>query len=289
MKKILLPTDFSDNAWNAIVYALEFFKDENCEFNILHTYTPTFYRVDYMMGGPTYSAMPDMGVDVAQAGLDKTLVDIKLKFKNPKHKFKTLSAFNTLTNEIIELTETKGFDLIVMGTQGATGAKEIFLGTHTVHVIRKSKIPVLAIPRRYAFREIKSVLFPSDYVVSYKKEDLKFILETVKMHNAKLTILNVKDDYTLSDDQIANRESLAAYFKELNHSIQQIKGKLMPDAIHEYIEQNNLSLLAMMNPKHSFFERLLSKQNIDSIGFHTKVPFLVIRDTADMPTKRRKS
>lgn len=286
MKKILLPTDFSDNAWNAIVYALEFFKNEACEFHILHTYTPTFYRADYMIGGPIYTAIPDVGVDIAQAGLDKTLVDIKLKFKNPKHKFKAFSAFNTLTNEVTELTETKDFDLIVMGTQGATGAKEIFLGTHTVHVLRKSKIPVLVIPKGCTSREIKSILFPTDYATPYKKEDLQYILDVAKMHHAKLTILNVKDNYSLTDGQIANQKSLADYFGALDHEFKQIKGQLMPDAIHEFVSQHNIALLAMMNRKHSFLERLRVKPNVDSIGYHTKIPFLAIRDTWEEHVKK---
>ncbi|MFT5736655.1 MAG: nucleotide-binding universal stress UspA family protein, partial [Maribacter sp.] len=122
MKKILLPTDFSDNAWNAICYAQHLLKKEQCDFHILHTYTPTFYRLDYLMGGPAYSAIPDMGVEVAQTGLEKTLIDIKNNFDNPKHSFKAFSAFNTPVSEIIERTTSKKFDLIIMGTQGATGA-----------------------------------------------------------------------------------------------------------------------------------------------------------------------
>ena len=48
MKKILLPTDFSDNAWNAIVYALKLYKNQKCKFVLLNTYTPMIYNIDYM-------------------------------------------------------------------------------------------------------------------------------------------------------------------------------------------------------------------------------------------------
>ena len=279
MKKILLPTDFSNNSWNAICYALEFFKTEKCEFQILHTYTPTFYRIDYMMGGPTFSALPDKGVDIAQAGLDKTLVDIKLKYKNPKHTFKTLSAFNTLTNEILELTEAKNFDYIVMGTQGATGAKEIFLGTNTVHVIRKSKIPVLAVPVSYVFKEIKSIVFPTDYGQLHKEEDLQYLFNLSNTFESKLTILHVKEEYDLADEQQVNKKALADYFKKLNPIFVEERGKLMPEAIHEYIEEHQSGFLVMMNRKHSFLDRFLVKPNVESIGYHTQIPFLVIPDT----------
>lgn len=289
MKKILLPTDFSDNTWSAICYALEFFKNEKCEFHILHTYTPTFYRVDYMMGGPTYSAIPDMGVDIAQAGLDKTLEDINLKFKNPKHSFKPLSAFNTLTDEILELTETKNFDLILMGTQGATGAKEIFLGTHTVQVIRKSKIPVMVIPKGYKFKEIKSIVFPTDYLSLYKKEEIQFLVDLIEMHKAKLTILHVKAEYDLTYEQQTSKKLLSTYFKNLPHVFREERGALMPEAVHEYVTKHESGLLAMMNRRHGFLERWLFKQNVDSIGFHTSIPFLVMRESEKITNKRQKS
>lgn len=282
MKKILLPTDFSENAWNAICYAQYLFKEEQCEFHILHTYTPTFYRLDYMMGGPAYSAIPDMGVEVAQAGLEKTLIDIKNNFDNSKHSFKTFSAFNTPVNEIIELTTTKKFDLIVMGTQGATGAKEIFLGSHTVHVIRKSTTPVLAIPEGYAFKELKSVLFSTDYLDAYQEKNLEILSALIHLHKAKLTVLHVKEEYELTDEQEANKKTLISYLTKLNPDVIEERGKLMPNAVQDYIEEHQSGLLAMMNKKHSFFERLRNKQNLDTIGFHTKIPLLVMPETAEI-------
>ncbi len=282
MKKILLPTDFSDNAWNAICYAQLLFKEEQCDFHILHTYTPTFYRLDYMMGGPTYSAIPDMGVEVAQAGLEKTLIDIKNNFDNPKHSFQTFSTFNTPVNEIIERTTSKKFDLIIMGTQGATGAKEIFLGSHTVHVIRRSTTPVLAVPQGYAFKELKSVVFSTDYLDTYQGKNLKILKFLVKLHHAKLTVLHIKEEYELSDEQKDNKQSLNALFKNLNPDIIEERGKLMPNAIQEYIEEHKSELLIMMNKKHSFFERILNKQNLDTIGYHTKIPLLVLPETAEI-------
>lgn len=286
MKKILLPTDFSDNAFNAIGYALNFFKNEDCEFHILHTYTPTFYRIDYLLGGPTYSAIPDTGVDMAQAGLDNTMAAIEKGFKNSRHTFKTLSSFNTLTNEILELTHTIGFDLIVMGTQGATGAKEIFLGTHTVHVIRKSKVPVLVIPKGYGFKKIESILFPSDYANPFHKEDLRFLVYVAQLQKSELKILNIRDEYALTDAQLKNKESLEKLFDGLPYTFASVTGKVMPNAIYEYVEKNKSDLLVMLNRGHSLLERLLVKSNVDAIGYHTKIPFLVLRDSDQAKDKK---
>ncbi|MCJ7465951.1 MAG: universal stress protein [Maribacter sp.] len=285
MKNILIPTDFSRNAWKAIAYALQFFKNEKCTFYILHTYTPIFYRIDYMMGGPAFSAIPDMGVDIAQAGLDKTYLDIKLKYPNERHSFKLLSSFNTLTEEIQEVVQREKIDLIVMGTQGATGAKEIFLGTHTVNVIRKSKVPVIAVPLGYRFKAIKSIVFPTDYLSLYIKKDLQCLIDTAKMFQAELKIVHVIEDTKLTDEQKAHKTALEKYFNSLDCSFEEVKGAYMPNAVYEYIDKHHCGLLAMMNRDHSFLERLFIKQNIDAIGFHSKIPFLVMRDSAKINQK----
>ncbi len=282
MKNILIPTDFSDNAWNAISYAMEFFKNEKCKFYFLHTYIPAFYRMDYAMGGPAFSAIPDMEVDVAVAGLEKTLEDVKEQFPNPKHTFEIVSAFNTLTDEINELSEKRKIDMVVMGTQGAAGVKQLFLGTSTVFVIRKAKVPVLVIPENCKFKPVKNILFPSDYLTPYKKEEIYTIIEAAKMHGAEITVLHMKEEDNLPNDKIENKELLLKHFRNTSYTEVEVVGKTMPGAILEYIGKHQIDLLAMMNHSHSFFERILIKQNIDQIGFHIHIPFLVVRDTAEI-------
>ncbi len=282
MITILIPTDFSKNAWNAIRYAMDFFKSEDCTFYFLNTYTPPFYRIDYGLGGLAYSTIPDMGVDVSLAGLEQTVMVLKKEFRNSRHRFETLSAFNTLTGEITAICQRMKVDLIVMGTQGATGAKEIFLGSNTVHVIRKAEVAVMAIPVHYTYREIRSVLFPTDYLTHYKKNELRIMVDIVKKHEAKLTVLHVKEEYDMTAVQQENRKFLAAQCKHLQTNFEEMKGNLMPDAIHSYILEHDPDLLALMNRKHSFFERLLMKQHIDSIGFHAQIPFLIMPETVEL-------
>ena len=281
MKNILIPTDFSENAYNAIYYAMEFFKDEKCNFYFLHTYTPVFYRMDYAMGGPAFSAIPDVGVAISLAGLEKTLEEVLEKYPNPKHTFKILSAFNTLSEEINELSKKKDIDLIVMGTQGATGAKQIFLGSSTIFVIRKARIPVLVIPENCQFGPIKKILFPSDFRASYKKDEVYTIIEMAKMHGAGIKVLHVKEEDDLTENQEKNKNGLIKYLKSVSHEQVEVEGKKMPDAILEYIDEKEIDLVTMMNRSHSLFERVLIKQNVDQIGFHVNIPFLVVRDSAE--------
>lgn len=280
MKRILLPTDFSENAWNAISYAMEFFKNEKCTFYLLHTYTPVYHRMDYILGVPAFTTIPDTGVDTHLAALDKTYSDIKKKFKNPKHHFKKLSAFNQLSDEVNEVAEREGIDMVIMGTQGATGAQKIFMGTNTVYVIRKSKVPVLVIPENYRFNGVQKILFPSNYLTLYKPKELRPLIEIAKEQKAEITVLYVVEESELDIRQEENKEFLRECLEEVAPVFKETRSEYMPDAIHIFVRDNNIDLLAMMNPKHSFMERLLLQQNVDEIGFQVNAPFLVIRDTA---------
>ncbi|WP_340202304.1 universal stress protein [Ascidiimonas sp. W6] len=280
MKKVLLPTDFSANAWNAISYALQLLKDEECTFYFLHTYVPPFYRMDYMVGGPAFSGLPDAMLDISLTGLDKTLKDVQEEFPNEKHTFKKIASFNMLSDEVNEVTERENIDFIVMGTQGATGAKQIFLGTNTVFVLRKAKVPVLVIPENYHYKGIKQILFPSDYRTLYKRRELKVLVNLAKSHHASITSLHVTSEGELTEAQKRHREALKDFLEGVECKCKELYKQLMPQAVYDYLSVNDYQMLAMMNRKHSFLERVLLKQNVDDIGFHIDIPFLVLPDTS---------
>jgi nucleotide-binding universal stress UspA family protein len=281
MKTILIPTDFSDNAWHAISYAMNFFKDEQCQFYFLHTYSPSFYRMDYVLGGPSFSAIPDVGVDISLMGLEKTVEDVKKTYANPRHSYEIVSSFNTLTDEIEELVRKKGIDMVVMGTQGASGAKEVFLGSNTVFVIRKASISVMAIPEKVKYHPVRNILFPSDYMAAYKPEELQPILRMARMHQARFTLLHVNEENGLSPAQKDNKAHLERHLEELDYETVELDGQLMPNAVLRYIDEHPVDLLVMMNRRHSFFERLIVRQNIDQIGFHVQIPFVVVPDSSE--------
>ena len=280
MLKILLPTDFSANANNAIDYALNFFHKRKCLFYILHTYTPAFYRMDYLLGGPSFSAVPDIGVDISMEGLEKTKANILQNHPNPLHRFKLVSAFNLLTDEINSTITEKDIDMVVMGTQGASGAREIFLGTNTVYVIRKTSVPVLVVPASFRFKQTRKILFPSDYWSEYKASEIRTLLEIATLNKAEVTILHVKEEYELTKKQEEHKNHLKAMLKEIPHRFEELKGGQMPQAIMDYLDEDPFDLLVMMNRGHNFLERIMWRQNVDQIGFHVQVPFLVIRDTS---------
>ncbi len=275
MKKILLPTDFSENAYNAIKYAVQLFEKEECIFYLLNTYTPVLYDNDYLVFSSSHPTLTEIFSKKSMQGLERVLSRIKRNFKNDKHSFEKVSSFNLLTDEIKDLAAEKEIDLVVMGTKGATGAQEILFGTHTVHSIKKTRCPLLAIPSHYEYKPPKHILLPTDYEAEIPKA-LKILIEIVNLHSSGLHILHVDFGVDLSPEQISRKKSLSNAFKNNDHHFHSIKGKNVSKTISEFQKGNEIEMLAMVNNKKSFFENLLFTPVVDEIGFNVKVPFLVM-------------
>ncbi|WP_435625288.1 universal stress protein [Flagellimonas sp.] len=275
MLNILLPTDFSDNAQNAIDYCLQLYKDTTCQFHLMHVYTPAIYRVDYALGSPGQIGFPDDYKYYTESRLEKVKKKVETKFNNPRHTFLIHSAFNHLVGEVQEMTENKTVDLVAMGTQGATGAKEIFLGSNAVHVLKKSKAPVLVIPQECNFKSLENILFPTDFEVDYGLTDLYFLQDLVKLHSSKLHIMHVAVPEGLTAEQEKYKAVLFNMLKDMDYVYHNLPDQELIEAINSYETEHNIGLLTMVRNKHTFMERIFIEPTLKKIGFHTSIPFMV--------------
>jgi nucleotide-binding universal stress UspA family protein len=276
MKKILLPTDFSDNAYNAIKYAIDLFENDDCIFYLLNTYTPVLYDTEYILYSPSPLSLNEIYRNKSLKGLEKVKRKIKKDFPNSKHEWELVSSFNMLSDEIKEQVEEKKIDLVVMGTQGATGAKMILFGTHTVHAIKKTNCPLLAIPSGFKFKSLENILFPTDYNLNFTTEHLKFLREISKNHASTIHVVNVYFGIPPEANQLKSKKLLEDYFKNIPQNFYSIEKSSVSEGIQDFQKKIPVDLLAMISNKHSFFENLLFRPVINEIGFQVKIPFLVI-------------
>lgn len=276
MKKILLPTDFSDNSWNAIQYALQLFEDVACNFVLLNTFTPIIYQYEFAQASAAQFGLIDVMKEASQKGLNVLQKKISSNFNNPKHTFTNISSFNSLMPEIDELYQGNAIDMIVMGTKGASGITGILFGSNTIHVIKNAKCPVLAIPSDYIFETPHEILFPTDYEIEYKAEQLKPIIEIAQNHISRVNILHVFIRNGLTNIQEKNKLLLETSMKKTTYLFHDIKNQNVPKAITNFQLKAHINLLVMINNKHSFFENLFFKSTISQIGFHLNIPLMVI-------------
>ena len=275
MIRILCPTDFSDNAFEAIKYALLAYKNEECTFYLLNTYSPAVYQSEYLIGSPGQIGLGDVLKTSSTTQLENLKNRLIDEFKNPNHSFIVHSAFNTLLGEISETVTNEKIDLVVMGTKGATGAQEILFGTNTVHVIKRAKCPVIAVPPNFEFEAPKEILFPTDYEIEYAKKLIEPVLVIAKNHQSRINVMHVHTGLDLDTEQQKHKVLLekllgtTALFHE-------VPNNEIISAVNAFQASSKINLLVMVQNKHTFLERLFVEPIIKKIGFHVTVPFMVL-------------
>lgn len=276
MKNVLLPTDFSENASNAIEYAVQLFEGEDCTFHLLNTFTPIAYNTGTFHEGYSTLMLEEVTRKNSESGLLEIDEKLKTKFKNPRHTFKRLASFNLLTDEIMAVVKERKIDLIVMGTKGATGAKEVFMGTNTMFTIKKADCAVVAVPEGFSFTEPKKILFPTDFKFSMENENLNLLKSICTGHETELNILNIYFGEPLNADQEKLKNEFGEFFKNNAHIFHTTEYVDLVEAVEQFRIKQKINFLVMIQNKHSFFENLMFEPIIKQMVYHTNVPFMVI-------------
>lgn len=281
MKNILIPTDFSENSWNAIKFALAFFKDTACDFYLLHV------TLIYNYASGDSPAMPLPAIEVidktvlkqAKTNLKKLIKKINQLPSNPKHNFYTISNYDYFIDAVKNHVAEKDIDIIVMGTKGASGLKKVMIGSNTGDLITRVQCPVLIVPENAEFKEITEIAFPTDFHLFYPTKILNDILEYTKMHDGTLRILQVvRKDEEFTDFQLENKEFLGKFFEDEKHSFHKITNKKIEDGVQCFVESRDIDMIIMIAKSLNLFQRILFRPTVEEISYHTEIPFLVLHE-----------
>lgn len=278
MRKILVPTDFSDNAFNALKYACQVFKYEKSEVFIMHAYADEVYAQDTSMQRSYLEELKEVTSQNSEKKLKQILKKIKEYSPNPNHNYKAISVFGTLVDEVNEWVNQENMDIVVMGTRGKTNDRSITFGSNTLQVLKYVNCPVLAIPESYEYHPPKEVLFPTNYMIPYKKREMKLLCELTGSFRSTIHMLYIDPIKNLSMRQLDNQGFLKMCLRKPELVFETTPEKDKTIAITKYIVHRKIDLLVIVNSRHSYMEDMLYRSTIDKIGLHIKIPFLVMQN-----------
>lgn len=278
MRQILIPTDFSDNSWSAVQYAIELFMDDGAVFHLLHAFSP--YVV--APSGPMEAHIMDEAIyRAAEENSKRELNAIKSKIieSYPKANVKEHSKFDFFTNSIQRFLIDYEVNCIVLGTKGASGIKEILMGSNTSSLIGKVKAPIMVIPEESVYKPIKKVVVGSDLNVVPTKKGIELILRLLKLTGASLHVLNIqksKRELTKEEKEVQNLYKIL--LKDYEVVFKNLTYNDVETGINLYVEEIDAEMICVIARKHSFLERLLERSKSRALTNHTKIPLLVLNE-----------
>ncbi|MFS4415906.1 universal stress protein [Maribacter sp. 2307ULW6-5] len=280
-KKILMPTDFSDNSLKAIEYALNLYEKVPCTFYLLHMYT-----VDpFSMQSSAYiipergQGTHDVAKEKARAKFDGFLERVKAMSKNPDHVFKTKIVYKKLLEAVRDAVAKYDIGMVVMGTKGKTGSETVIFGTNALMIMEGiTECPVMAIPHTAEIKVPKEIVFPTDLLGPFKSRELRYLVRVAELHRANICILHIKKSDKYNQKQLEGRELLESILGNVDHSFHELKGIKVQAGINAFIESRNSDMVAFINQKTHFFSNLFRKPLVQQLSYHSNVPVLVLKD-----------
>lgn len=263
-KHILLPTDFSSNARNAIDYAIYLFEKETCIFYVLNAYQMSPSAID--------------GKDSVKKKLSQLVKELEDTKANPEHSFKEVLIEDVLLNAIGKTAIDENISYIFMGTKGSSAIKEVFMGSNTVKVIKHIDFcPLVAVPENYSFDLPDEIGFATNFEHVYSKVELNPLINLAKLWNSTIVVVHVDKGKSLTEAQEKCKEVLKTRFDGYPFRFEDIKGDTsVASVISEYARNNeDIGMIAMMSYWHGFLEKLIKEEVIKKVTFNTEVPFLI--------------
>lgn len=273
MKTILVPTDFSTNAENALHFAIALAKQQHATLILLHAY--------------------QMPVAVSPVPFNLLILEKEEAKQDATTKLRTLSAqidhasgvsYEYLLQEgdavdvISNTVKEKNVDLIVMGSKGASGLAGVIFGGVATSVIEKASCPVMAIPERTSLNKpIKKITYATDY----QKNDTRIIgkiIELAEPIHAQVNIIHISGDEISPDEE---SKLMSQFMKKVNDvisynnlSFQMLHGQDVEEQLEKYIADNSTDVLILSTHHRSFFDRLFEKSITKDLTLQATIPLV---------------
>jgi nucleotide-binding universal stress UspA family protein len=270
MAHILLPTDFSPNALNAAIYAVNLFGTEGNTFTLVNSFT-----LPRGVAGSFVDLRPHMA-EVSREGLILFLHQLIEALPDHEPLFCTSSEHGELATVLERLHRSDlPPDVVVMGTQGATGLKRILLGSNTAAVIQRSEVPVIAVPEECTYKAPQRIVLADDGGL-VERSTVSILLDIARWSKAEVKIVHVVPEGPASEDDLS-ASGYDLLLGAIPHSYHSISGDNVMVALHDLADQSDSDLVVVLHRKRGLLEQLFHRSVSARLAMHTHIPMMVLQ------------
>lgn len=277
MKKILVPTDFSEQAENALAVAHDIALKCNATIMLLNVIeAPGGASFDTMGGTPTIDPMDNVYVIELMEAMKKKMLDIVAAYPQVtiEHEVRVGNPFSSISAEVVK----HDMDLVVMGSKGSSGIEEVLIGSNTEKVVRRAKCPVLTIKDKININDVKDIVFASDF----KEDQAEVIHELIKFQkifDAKLHMvkINTPNNFTAEREMNKQMKEFAEKNNVENYDLNIYNDVVEEDGIIFFADDIKADMIALATHGRTGLMHLLSGSIAEDVVNHSKRPVWTYR------------
>jgi nucleotide-binding universal stress UspA family protein len=275
MKTIIVPTDFSPSATNAMNYAADMALQINASLLLLHVYQVPVAVTD--------TPLIFVSVDELKESAEKRLEQLKTGLEHVtsgKLKIYTEAKLGDVTDELEELCKKIQPFAVVMGSTGHSAIERTIFGSTTLTTIKHLTWPVICVPVGKEYGQgIKKAGLACDFREVVETTPVSPIKHFIKEFNAELHVLNVDyDNRQFTPDTPEQSVLLHTVLQDIQPKYHFIEHRDIEDGINEFAEKNNLDLIIAIPKKHKLLEGLFKKSSTRQLVFESHVPVMCVHE-----------
>jgi nucleotide-binding universal stress UspA family protein len=272
MFKLLIPTDFSDSALKATEYGLGLAGALKSEVLLFHA-----------TGLPMLQSTEDVEL-LASRDLERMeneqLARVKYQMKqlHPEVIVSVNSTTGFAVEEIKNACNENNIDLVVMGTKGAGGLKEVLVGSNTGSLIHSTDCPVLAVPEEAVFKGLNHIVFATNML----KDDIQSIRNIIRLFGSmqpKITLLHIEDGHQRDAEAAVTNWFRTEVLPTINYPSLEVE--VIPETdiiktLHTFLDDHKADLLVTATRKRNLIERIFDRSITHKLVYHTHIPLLAL-------------
>lgn len=276
MKKILVPTDFSETAINAANYAIGFAKQMQIEcIELINCWQPITI------------ADPMIAITVSEVDSIRETSEINLQVEKKRVEdltslhiaITTKSVMGSLENTIAEECAVNNISYIVMGITGGGVVQEKLIGSNTISVSQNTNVPLIIVPKNCNYSVITKAMLLCDFSNIDRALPEKNLIDFLENIQPQLDVVNFDPNFKREEDATALEKFylhniLRKYAPNYKYSLRND----FEDAVNELAEISNAQLIINISKKHSWLYKILHPSYTKTLAFHTSLPLMIMHN-----------
>lgn len=273
MKTFIVPTDFSETARNAAIYAVQIAAAVQDSRIIL-------YNV-FDKNTAEIENTSDEKLISAKQMVEMTMESIKTDMLN-YNKTIEISCIaeqsNSLLDSLEKFAKDQNADLIIMGITETNRMEQMLVGSNTLDMVNRDVCPVIIVPPHSSFKGIKKILLASDFKNVEKTIPAKSIQTMLDLFKSDVHVVNVDSEHfvELTEEYKQEKAKMEVILEGYNTEYSFIRQYDFIEAIGQFAADKNIDLILTVPRKHSLLSKMFVTSNTKKLAYQSELPIIAV-------------